>query len=109
MWVNAKKREKNKEKHVNGAMFLTDSNARTLLKDSVLQLVPGYYRLKAAGTGPNAIQSNEKRVESLLIGLPFHSKVTRPYGNKLGTDSISTDHRGCPPPFRAPHHPCRHL
>jgi hypothetical protein len=23
MWVNAKKREKNKEKHVNGAMFLT--------------------------------------------------------------------------------------
>jgi hypothetical protein len=23
MWVNAKEREKNKEKHVNGAMFLT--------------------------------------------------------------------------------------
>jgi hypothetical protein len=23
MWVNAREREKNKEKHVNGAMFLT--------------------------------------------------------------------------------------
>jgi hypothetical protein len=26
MWVNAKEREKNKEKHVNGAMFLTHTN-----------------------------------------------------------------------------------
>jgi hypothetical protein len=25
MWVNAREREKNKEKHVNGAMFLTAS------------------------------------------------------------------------------------
>jgi hypothetical protein len=25
MWVNAREREKNKEKHVNGAMFLTIS------------------------------------------------------------------------------------
>jgi hypothetical protein len=24
MWVNAKEREKNKEKHINGAMFLTE-------------------------------------------------------------------------------------
>jgi hypothetical protein len=30
MWVNAKEREKNKEKHVNGAMFLTEW-ARLLL------------------------------------------------------------------------------
>jgi hypothetical protein len=26
MWVKAKEREKNKEKHVNGAMFLTQSS-----------------------------------------------------------------------------------
>jgi hypothetical protein len=26
MWVKAKEREKNKEKHVNGAMFLTETN-----------------------------------------------------------------------------------
>jgi hypothetical protein len=26
MWVNAREREKNKEKHVNGAMFLTWRN-----------------------------------------------------------------------------------
>jgi hypothetical protein len=26
MWVNVREREKNKEKHVNGAMFLTVSN-----------------------------------------------------------------------------------
>jgi hypothetical protein len=28
MWVKAKEREKNKEKHVNGAMFLTDGGER---------------------------------------------------------------------------------
>jgi hypothetical protein len=28
MWVNAREREKNKEKHVNGAMFLTACGLR---------------------------------------------------------------------------------
>jgi hypothetical protein len=32
MWVNAKEREKNKEKHVNGAMFLTSTVTRNSIQ-----------------------------------------------------------------------------
>jgi hypothetical protein len=34
MWVNAREREKNKEKHVNGAMFLTNSSSNPSYADS---------------------------------------------------------------------------
>lgn len=51
-----------------------DSNARTILKDSVRKLVPSHYKLKRSGKP----EVNAKRIKSLLTNAAFHSKVIPP-------------------------------
>jgi hypothetical protein len=63
-----------------------DSNARTLLKESVRALVKVHYPFKIGGEA-GAVPSNVKLVKSLLTGAAFHSKVSRPHSNNMSLTS----------------------
>ena len=54
-----------------------DSNARSILKDIVRKHVPAHYGLSNSSGKAEVVQSNIKRVKSLLDHSVFHSLGTR--------------------------------
>ena len=72
-----------------------DSNARSLLKDSIRKLILVHHRLKSSGKA-KVTQLNTERVKLLLDHSAFHYKVTGLADNEHYANSISADCEGCP-------------
>ena len=86
-----------------------DSNARSILKDIVRKHVPAHYELSNSSGKAEVVQSNIKRVKSLLDHSVFHYKVIGLADDEHCANSICVDREGPPSLLRAPHYPCYHI